>query len=518
MNLKNWILLTVVQLITVPLFSQYFQKLYDIDSTVDWGYDIFTEPDSTYFIFGMDINSHGDPWALFNLHISADGNTVISKKTLQSDSASLFIGVYGEMRMLPVGGYVAPFTAEIAYGTFTRGWGGILKYNATGDTTFLKTYTDTSVYYDAFDALSIMPDNGYIIGGGHGLNTPSNYSGYIIRTDSIGDTLWTNTYQYDTGQPVGIINVIALPDGKIAAAALSQYWAYAGPPSHLPYLHYTPWFLLIDSHGNIIRDTLYTAGYLVGGNCGELYPDMDGGYINIGQYDSLYTSDPSDLQNFPGYIAHLDTNFRITWITSFPYDSLTGHRQPVIVRQLRDSTYIVVGDNYWNYPPGGNLGWAAKISHAGIIEWSRTFINDNMRDSYLRDMAEKPDGNYIFTGSSYTRPNWRGQDVWLLGVDSNGCEIEGCNQNTVVKKIIKPNGTSISLFPNPTTGEFTLKCPQSGTVILYNMQGQQVMENKVMAGATILWLPGGVGAGVYMVKYVGEGGGVPVVLRLVYEP
>ena len=65
---------------------------------------------------------------------------------------------------------------------------------------------------------------------------------------------------------------------------------------------------------------------------------------------------------------------------------------------------------------------------------------------------------------------------------------------------------------------FTLKCPQSGTVILYNMQGQQVATYKVMAGATNLRLPSGVGAGVYMVKYAGEGNNGPVVLRLVYEP
>jgi len=53
---------------------------------------------------------------------------------------------------------------------------------------------------------------------------------------------------------------------------------------------------------------------------------MTGGYIHIGEFNTLYTSDPSDIENFPGYIAHLDTNFRITWITTFSYNYAYGHR------------------------------------------------------------------------------------------------------------------------------------------------------------------------------------------------
>ena len=54
-------------------------------------------------------------------------------------------------------------------------------------------------------------------------------------------------------------------------------------------------------------------------------------------------------------------------------------------------------------------------------------------------------------------------------------------------------------------------------VIIYNIQGQQVAEYKVMPGVNTVRLPIGLAAGVYMVKYMGEAGSAPVVVRLVYE-
>ena len=62
-------------------YAQYLQRLYDMDSTSDWGYDIFIKPDSTYLIYGMSLKV-GQPWALFNLHVSSDGSTIISKKKI----------------------------------------------------------------------------------------------------------------------------------------------------------------------------------------------------------------------------------------------------------------------------------------------------------------------------------------------------------------------------------------------------------------------------------------------------
>ena len=461
-------------------YGQYFQGLYDADSSQEWGYDIHLQPDGNYLVFGMQINTTtSHVWKLFNLEISSDGSSIMSKHILECSSANYFIGIYGEVKKLQTGtGYVAPFTVEKTYGGNARGWGGILKYNNAGDTTFLKTYTDTSIYYDAFNSLAIMPDGGYIIGGAHDFDTPSYYPAYLIRTDSFGDSLWTHTYQKYTNQEAGVINVIAQNDGKIVVGAMSTYQEFISGFGNIS--HNTPWFLLLDSLGSILKDTLYGSEYMVGYNSSELFGDMNGGYIYIGIYDSLFTLDPTNAINFPCYIAHIDTNFHITWITEFPYTADQGHRQGVLMRQLHDSSYVLLGDD-WSDSSAYNKGFAAKISRTGEIIWSHTYYNEAKQDAYFRDMAEKPDGSLIFTGVTFndTIPSWHQyRDMWLIGVDSNGCEIPGCNV-TGIKNIIKHNQQSYIVYPNPSSNELTIEHAADCDVRIFNLLGQEVFSYKV---------------------------------------
>jgi hypothetical protein len=364
------------------------------------------------------------------------------------------------------------------------------------------------------------------------MNYPTKYPGYIVRTDSMGDTLWTHTYQKNYSQNTVINDEIPLADGRIVAAGYSTSLADAGGIHHITYYHQTPWFMLLDSKGNIIRDTVYSSGYLVGSNiCGELYTDMNGGYINIGQFDSLATEYPDDLANFPGYIAHLDTNFRITWLTEFNYSAHYGHRQPVMAKQLQDSSYIVTGDNQTYHHRPGEMGFAAKISKTGKLEWSHTYYSDTLNEGYLRDVAEKPDGSLVFTGQSATdtAPMWHQRyDMWIVGLDSNGCEMPGgCDPDTSnvvvvdtvteVKNVQMGGYENVKIYPNPMSGLFTIKAAKDGTLTVYNMLGQQLQQYVVRAGETEVQLPAGIAAGMYMGFFKPEYGGMQV-LKLVYRP
>ena len=115
-------------------------------------------------------------------------------------------------------------------------------------------------------------------GGARALNIPSYYPGLIIRTDSMGDTLWTHTYQIIDTQNVQVNSIIPLADGRIVVGAMSTYQVISGPPGYLPYDPNTPWFLVLDSTGNIIKDTLYGTAY---GGGGTIYKDLGSGYCPI---------------------------------------------------------------------------------------------------------------------------------------------------------------------------------------------------------------------------------------------
>ena len=510
--MKNSILicLLLVSQIVIPTitYGQYFQGLYDIDTSQDWGGDIFINPDGSYFIFGTSAVPAIQHWLLFNNTVKSDGSSIINQNLLYSYNFNLYQGYPGSIKMLPNGGYISPFTAQNYF--LTDSWVGIIKYDENGNTVFMKSYTDTPIFFDRMFACAIMPDGGYIAGGQHGLRTVSYHSGFLIRTDSFGDSIWTHTYQKNSHQFAQINTIIPLSDGRIVVGAISTFEKNPGPNS---YYYNTPWYMLLDSIGNIIRDTLYTTGFQ---NGGLIYPDLNGGYICIGNIDTMYSPDPNDFRNFPSYISHLDTNFRMTWLTQLPYSPDIGNRQICLAKQLHDSSYIVIGDMWPD--PVGYLGCAVKINRNGNILWSHSYQSDAIFDSHFRAMVEKPDGNLVFVGTSFndTLPRWRQiQDVWLVGTDSNGCENGLCAPTAV--PLVEPPGSSFSLFPNPSTGAFSLNCIQSGVVIIYNMQGQQVAEYKVMPGENTVRLPIGLAAGVYMVQYMGEAGSAPVVVRLVYE-
>lgn len=266
-TIKKIILPVVVLLMAAsqPSFAQYIQKLYDIDTTVDWGWACFVKPDSTYMIFGWSYDTIGYTAKLTSLHVSNDGNTIILKRNFSTNSTAIFPGDPGEVKQLADGNYIVPLNLQTPNLSYTNSAAGLAKLTTSGDTIFLKAYTDTSKHFDNLWTCAEYRDGGYILGGGRSRNTPMIASGLILRTNSNGDTVWVRTYQKDTMQSVAINRVIPLPDGRIIVGARSTYIADAGGIHHIPYYHHTPWFFIIDSFGNIIKDTLYGNRYMGSG-------------------------------------------------------------------------------------------------------------------------------------------------------------------------------------------------------------------------------------------------------------
>ena len=508
--------LLVLPLLAAPAmsFAQQYQKLFDIDSSYDWPGDIFLQPDSNYFVIGELLNPVTGNWGLFNTIISADGNTILSKHILQnSNNSSLYPGTPQQTKKI-LNGYIAPLSITYNYDTTYRATAGLIKYNNAGDTIFIKKYTDTSLYFSAIAACSIMPDGGYIIGGYKDFNVPSYYPAYLIRTDSVGDTLWTHSYRKFTNQWGTINNIIPLTDGRIVIAAMTTQLINLGPPDYNEYYYNRPWFLVLDALGNVLKDTVYSNGYMVSGGLStatsNMYKDINGGYIQIGSYDSLYTSDPSDFTNFPGYIAHLDTNFRITWITSFPYND-AGHRQPMYLKQLKDSSYVVMGDN-WDYYGCGTWTWATKITPAGAIAWQHIYHSDTTHCAYIVDAIERPNGNLLFIGTAMndSLPVWHtSQDMWLIGVDSNGCDEVNCgvvaDTATQVGSVVK-NG-KFSVYPNPTNSILNFEFPASGnvTIKLMDITGRVLDRQEIANGTTASFSVRGYTAGLYLYQVITAG-------------
>src|ERR1035438_1317086 len=82
-------------------YAQYFQGLYDYDSTYDWGWNIFLLHDGNYFIEGSLQHAGSEDWWEYNMQISADGNSILSKNIFGYNHASLYVGNPGEIKAFP---------------------------------------------------------------------------------------------------------------------------------------------------------------------------------------------------------------------------------------------------------------------------------------------------------------------------------------------------------------------------------------------------------------------------------
>ena len=500
-------------------FSQYFQRLQDFDSTYDWGWDIFRRNDGSLFVIGGSEKQPTVPYLSTMTLLSPDGTAILSRRQLNIDSCGIYPGNPGETRRLPDSGYLMPLTIQSSFGGAFRSRAGLARLDANGDTLFVKKYTDTTKDFEGIYPCTITPSKHYLIGGFREQNNvPDSYKGLVICTDSLGDTLWTHIYQEPWGNPSCVNSIIPLPDGRIVIGAMDMRRVTV--PGNF-YYHNSPWFIITDSLGNILKDTLYNNTY---GGGGTIYKDKNGGYIHFGEIELFVNPDPTGIENFPSYIAHLDTNFRVEWITTLPYTDYYGRRACWQVKQLRDSAYLMIGDiNSYHAP--FDAGWAAKVSRTGALLWTHEYYSDTNHYAYLRDAVEQPDGSIVLVGKSYndTTPSWHVPigDIWLVGVDSNGCEMPGCGPDTVgnlTVQDIQPPENGISIYPNPSNGSITVDAQRAGSLTLFSMEGRQIAVYAAPGGKTLLQLPRALAPGIYMAVFKPDTGGAEKVIRLVYQP
>ena len=281
-----------------------------------------------------------------------------------------------------------------------------------------------------------------------------------------------------------------------------------------------PWMLLLDSSGNKLRDTMYSdhdypGCYLGSGN---IFRDVNGGYFHWGAKDSTptpYPQSPGYLGNFPTYVAHLDTNFKMQWRVSFPvfnYHNVTGVRVMLQVIQTKDSGYLAMGDVSSGYVNG----WLYKLDKRGKTQWEHFYYKDSTQQGYLADAEERTNGGYVCVGWTKACPTCS-QDVWLLSVDSNGCELPGCSNGLAVPGVPVAKA-AFELYPNPTSGAFTVAASSEGVLNIYSLQGALVAHYAVINGRKEIQLPSSLAAGIYAGQYQSRDGKTLQTVRIIYQP
>ncbi len=285
-----------------------------------------------------------------------------------------------------------------------------------------KKYFGLLLYYEAAVAVDTCKDGGFIMGGWRQIG--SNYIIYVVKTDSLGNLQWQNTYGNSQGSGIftckkqGYIITATYQDSVISGYEFSRT--------------------------NLIK--INNAGVVV--------------------WDKKYAS--ASYGQFP----------------AISYELANGNI--LTCGQIGHNNNPPVNGNSW-----GTYGFIMKTDSSGNVVFYQTYeaTSDKGALNYLRDIKQTPDGGYVAVG--FVQPSdGTSQDVWILKVDSNGCEVPGCPLNTDVQQYINIK-VELTAYPNPTTGELNINygindptCNEATLLLMELGSGKVLIKKTVLCSST----------------------------------
>lgn len=360
----------------------------------------------------------------------------------------------------------------------------LMKIDTEGRIEWSKIYDYPDTREEGYGIAS-LPDGGFAVCGRvHGTGL-FNGQAWILRTDELGDTLWTDTW--------GTANTnrgydIAASNDEICVLALGEDDTLTTYGTHL--LFYSP-------DGEYLRGTTEDITTEPASICVA----SDGGYT--------FTNTV-----FPR-VWHTDQYGNLLWwkdIYVTPNDWHKGY----CIRQTTDSGYIFCGwDGYYEYEPGGDLvdyqeGWLARFDSEGNELWN---INNAISvNHHFYSCLQLPEGGYVACGAynvmeNMDNPESKGTTGFLVRYAPE----TGISEPDPVAAV------SLEISPNPCSSVLSLRfsLAESGvaSISIYDLSGRLVdtaAEAVFPAGEnTVGWaVPEDVSSGCYLIQYNSASGSI----------
>lgn len=280
--------------------------------------------------------------------------------------------------------------------TWSFGGGGsdvfLVRTDDTGDSVSQITYGGGSA--DKGRSIDFTSDGGFIVVG----ETESFGAGwddfYLLRTNALGDTLWTKTYgggHFDEGW-----SVQETSDGGFIMTGMTRSFG-AGS--------YDVYVIKTDSAG----DTLWTR--TIGGSAWDagyaVRETFNGDFIVVGETGSFGPG------SYAVYLSRLNSTGDILWTRTYGGSSEDVGRD---VQETSDGGFIITGFT-WSFGPDMRNVYIVRTDSIGDTLWTRTY-GGNTTD-VGNSVIETSCGNYVIAGE--TDSFGAGEsDIYLLMLDANG--------------------------------------------------------------------------------------------------
>ena len=341
--------------------------------------------------------------------------------------------------------------------------------NANSQITFQKTFGGDSG--EVGKSVQQTTDEGYIIAGYTLSFGAGDKDVYLIKTDSMGNILWSKTY--------GGLNIDI---GYSVKQTIDLGYIIVGETQSYGIGNKDIYLIKTDTNG----DTLWTRTY--GGSSDDIAYSIqqtsDSGYIFVGETYSFGAGN-SDVYlirtNINGDTLWTKTYGEVSWEEAFSVSETFGN----------DKGYIITGRTS-SFGGGSYDIYLIKTDVVGNILWSKTFGGANTDAGY--SVQHTSDGGYIIVGiMNYMFEGF--PDVYLIKTDSIG------------------NDLWLKMFSFGTVYDYGYSVLQTydGGYIITGYSGSlyKVYLIKTDSIGNILWTKtfgGGVDEGGYSVKQTSDGG------------
>lgn len=345
----------------------------------DYAYSLALTSDGGYIVVGRTSVGFYD---IYTVRLSPYGDTLWTRTygNPTDDNCS-------SVKQTPDAGFVLAGYTE--YGTFAP-YAYLLKLDSAGDT--LWTHTYGGIGNDGARSVCLTYDGGYAIAGWTTSFGVMSWSLYLVRTDSLGDTLWTRYYGRDLATEYAYDIEQTTDSGFIMAGYTDD-----GYDEDM-------YLIKVDKSG--VPEWTGTYGGSGDERARAVTPAYDGGYVLIGYSNSFGDGD------YEVYYLKADSSGDSLWSRTF---STIYNDYGYDLVQTADSGFILTG--YGDTPGRWYDALLLKTDRYGNEEWHRYF--GGAFEEYAYSVTQTFDGGYALAG--WTNSFGEGyNDFYVIKTDTMG--------------------------------------------------------------------------------------------------
>jgi hypothetical protein len=364
-----------------PLDSIEWSRIYGHPALGDGASSVWHTLDSGYVFAG----SYGTTGPSSFTLIKADKYGMIHWNK-QYARSGISQGVANEVQQTDDGGYIL---AGYATKAFSRGHVlYIVKTNSVGDTLWTRTYAAPDCYFTYAHSVCQTSDGGYIVSG-YSAPASGDLKALLLKYDNAGNLIWNSEY----GPPGGSAwanSVRQTSDGGYI------FTGYCNPPTLG-----SVYLVKTDEFG----DTLWTKTYESNAVGEEIEQTVDGGYIITG------------TKGGHAYLLKVDSQGNMDW--DQPFQDI-AYSSCYSVKQTFDGGYIIAGEidtttykTGEEYPMNSHNVLLAKTNRCGDTTWIMNF--GYVLYDCARSVHQTVDGGFIIAGTSML-PHGDNSDMYFIKI------------------------------------------------------------------------------------------------------